>query len=59
MWLRIEIDLSEIHTPLEALVVLREAADWIEKREDPLCPTSTGKILRNFESTPCGKMTIR
>jgi hypothetical protein len=62
-WLRIEIDLDEIpdgaQEPNEVSVILRECADWIEKRKEWKTPTNSGKNLRNFESTVVGKLTIR
>ena len=61
MWLRIEIDLSQIPengAPEEAPVIIREIADWLESRQEIYAPTATAKIVRNFESVPCGKVTI-
>jgi hypothetical protein len=60
-WLQINIDLSEVPEngePNEVAVMLRELADWIEKRPDPFAPMKKAKILRNFESTPCGRVTL-
>jgi hypothetical protein len=62
MWLRVEIDLSEIPEhgePNEAVVILRELANWLEARPEPFARTNTAKLLRNFESVVCGKATIQ
>lgn len=60
-WLQINIDLSEVPDngePNEVSVILRELADWIENRPEPFAPMKKAKVLRNFESTRCGRVTI-
>jgi hypothetical protein len=44
--------------PNEAAVILRELADWIEKRAEPFDLTHHPKNLRNFEGQLCGSMQI-
>ena len=60
--LKIQIDLDRlpdgVAEPNEASVILRELADWLERRKEWKEPTGTGKVLRNFESQPCGNAWI-
>jgi len=66
MILKLQIDLSRlpdyITEPDEAATILRETADWLEKRrkvsEEPYPPTNTTKKLRNFESDEVGFVWI-
>lgn len=62
MRLKIVIDLSKLsagkNEPDEAAVILRETADWIERRIEPHAPTNTTKKVRNFESEVVGFLWI-
>jgi hypothetical protein len=66
MILKLQIDLSRLPhyktEPDEAATILREAADWLEKRskigDEPYPATNTTKKLRNFESQECGFIFI-
>lgn len=62
--LHLEIDLTKFPqfatVPHEPATVLREAADWLEKRfPHGEYEETTRRTLRNFESEPAGYIQIR